>query len=205
MAARAAVGFRVHSGWAAAVAVAGPPDNPAALARRRIEMVDGGVPGAAQPYHAAAGLKISDAEHLVSNSAERAAQLGQRALAAMLEELRGKGYTVTGCGLLLASGRPLPPLENILASHPLIHTAEGELFREALRTASRQCGVAVAAIKEHDLFDRAATDLLIATDAIHARLSAMGKAMGPPWRQDEKYAALAGWWALATEQKLPIQ
>jgi hypothetical protein len=199
MAARAAVGFRAHSGWAAAVAVAGPANAPTAIARRRIEMVDQGVPGAAQPYHAAAGLNIRDAERIVTNCAARAALLAQRALAAMVEELLGAGYAVTGCGLLLASGRPLPALESILASHPLIHTAEGELFREALRAASRECGVPMAVVKERELFTRGTSELGIPEDALQRRLSEMGRAMGSPWRQDEKYAAMAGWLALAEE------
>jgi hypothetical protein len=197
MAARAAVGFRAHSGWAAAVAVAGPADAPAAIARRRIEMVDRGVPGAAQPYHAAAGLNIRDAERIVTNCAERAALLAQRALAAMVEELLSAGYAVTGCGLLLASGRPLPALESILASHPLIHTAEGELFREALRAATRECGVPMAAVKERELFVRGTAELGMPADALERRVSEMGRAMGAPWRQDEKYAAMVGWLALA--------
>jgi hypothetical protein len=199
MAARAAVGFRAHSGWAAAVAVAGPADAPVAVARRRIEMVDRGVPGAAQPYHAAAGLKIRDAERIVANCTARAALLAQRALAAMLEELQGSGYAVTGCGLLLASGRPLPALESILASHPLIHTAEGELFREALCAASRECGMPMVLVKERELFTRATADLGIPADVLQVRLLEMGRAMGPPWRQDEKYAAMVGWLALAGE------
>ena len=197
MAARAAVGFRAHSGWAAAVAVAGPADGPAALLRRRIEMVDRSVPGSAQPYHAAAGLNVRDAERIVTSCAARAALLAQRALAAMVEELRDAGYAVTGCGLLLASGRPLPGLESILASHPLIHTAEGELFREALRAASRECGVPIAAVKERELFARGTAELGIPADALQQRLSEMGRAMGAPWRQDEKYAAMVGWLVLA--------
>jgi hypothetical protein len=54
---RAALGFRVHSGWAALVAVAGSP--PAVV---------------------------------------------------------GPGHEAVGCGVLLGSGRPLPPLAQILAS-----------------------------------------------------------------------------------------
>ena len=93
----------------------------------------------------------------------------------------------------------MPALENILASHPLIHTAEGELFREALRAASRECGVPLAAVTERELFARAAADLRIPVDAIQQRLAEMGRAMGPPWRQDEKYAAMVGWLALAAD------
>jgi hypothetical protein len=93
----------------------------------------------------------------------------------------------------------LPALESILASHPLIHTAEGELFREALRAASRECGVPMAAVKERELFTRGTAELGIPADALAARLSEMGRVIGAPWRQDEKYAAMVGWLALAGE------
>jgi len=198
MGTRAAVGFRAHSGWAAAVAVAGPPDAPAVITRRRIEMADRGRAGPAQPYHAAVGLEIREAERVVGECAARAATLATTALRAMIEDLRVLGHAVSGAGLLLASGRPLPALEGILASHALIHTAEGELFREALRAASRECGVPLIAIKERDLFTRAAADLRMPAKQMERHIAAMGKAIGPPWRQDEKLAAAAAWLALSS-------
>jgi hypothetical protein len=97
---------------------------------------------------------------------------------------------------LLASGRPLPALESILASHALIHTAEGELFREALRAACRACGLRVIGVKERDLFTLAAADLGIPAKRIGEHVTAMGKTIGPPWRQDEKFAAVAAWMAM---------
>lgn len=191
-----AVGLRAHSGWAVAVAVAGPVNAPVAIARRRIEMADRGVVRAVQPYHAAVGLNTSDAERMVGDCAARAALLAQQALSVMIEELRAAGYAVSGCGLLLASGRPLPSLERILLSHPLIHTAEGELFREALRAGCRGCGLPLTAIKERELFTKASADLGVPASALERQVAAMGRPMGPPWRQDEKYAAMAAWCCL---------
>ena len=196
MAGCAAVGFRAHSGWAVAVAVGGPVDAPAAITRRRIEMVDAGVPGAAQPYHAAVGLDSQEAERIVASCGARAAQLAGAALRGIVEELRATGHEVAGCGLLLASGRPLPALEKILASHAMVHTAEGELFREALRAAGRECGLPLAAVRERELFSRGAADLGIPEKRIQERFAEMGRALGPPWRQDQKSAALVAWLAL---------
>lgn len=187
MAARAAVGFRAHSGWAAAVALGGPAEAPVVLARRRIEMVDRGMKGAAQPYHAAVGLEIGAAERAIAKCAARAATLAGVALRGMIEELAG--HEMTACGLLLAAGRPLPALAAILASHALIHTAEGELFRDALRTASRACGLPLTEVKERDLLTRAPARL-------QQQVAQMGRTLGPPWRQDEKFAAMAAWLAL---------
>lgn len=142
-------------------------------------MRERGAAGPWQPYHAAVGLDIREAEQSVANCAARAAALAADGLRGMVEDLRQLGHRVVGCGLLLGSGRPLPPLEKILASHPLLHTAEGELFREALRAASRECGLPLTEVKERDL-----------------PLTAIGKPIGPPWRQDEKLAAVAAWLAL---------
>jgi hypothetical protein len=196
----AAIGFRAHSGWAAAVALAPagaiPLDAPAAIMRRRIEMADRGAPLPSQPYHAAVGLDIREAEQHVANCAARAAVLATNALRGMVEDLRQLGHRTAGCGLLLASGRTLPPLEGILASHPLLHTAEGELFREALRTACRECGLPIVTVKERELFQRAAVDLDLSAERIERHVAAMGKGLGPPWRQDQKLAAVAAWLAL---------
>jgi len=114
----------------------------------------------------------------------------------MVEDLRQLGHPVHGCGLLLASGRPLPPLAKILASHPLLHTAEGELFRDALRAACRDCGLPIVTVKERELFPLAAADLRLPAERIEHHLAAMGKGIGPPWRQDQKLAAVAAWLAL---------
>jgi hypothetical protein len=104
----AAIGFRAHSGWAVAVAVAGPLDSPAVILRRRIEMIDRGTAGIAQPYHAAVGLEIAEAGQLIRTCAAHAAALAATALRGVVEDVRQLGYGVCGCGLLLASGRPLP-------------------------------------------------------------------------------------------------
>jgi hypothetical protein len=90
----------------------------------------------------------------------------------------------------------LPELESILASHALIHTAEGELFRDALRAASRGCGLPLTTIKERELFQQAAADLHLPAERIERHVAAMGKGIGPPWRQDQKFAAVAAWLAL---------
>jgi hypothetical protein len=196
MSSPAAIGFRAHSGWAAAVAVSGPPEAPAVVSRRRIEMRERGAAGPSQPYHAAGGLDIREARQLVANCAARAAALATTALRGILKDLRQLGHEVAGCGLLLSSGRPLPKLESILASHALIHTAEGELFREALCAASRECGLPVTTVKERELLTRAAADLRLPVSQLERHVAAMGKAMGPPWRQDQKFAAVAAWLAL---------
>jgi len=194
---RAAVGFRAHSGWAALVAVAGPLRSPIVIDRRRIELVEPGIPK--QPYHAAEKLGLKEAENLVRRCTDTARILARRALRAVVDEMREKGrHDVVACGLLLGSGRPLTTLAATLASHALIHTAEGELFRDALRDASQHCGLPVTGVKERELFTCAAAKLRVPANELLRRVTEMGTAIGPPWTEDQKHAALAGWLALVS-------
>ena len=192
-----ALGFRAHSGWAALVAVAGPPRSPAVVDRRRIQMVDPGIRGAAQPYHSAAELDLKEAEQLVKRSTDQVRLRALRAVRETVDDLRKQGHDVVGCGILLSSGRTPTTLAATLASHALIHTAEGELFRQALAYAAEQCGLPVTAVKERELLASAVDRLGAPADQLQQRLAAWGRALGPPWRQDQKYAALAAWMALA--------
>ena len=62
----AALGFRVHSGWAAMVVLTGPPASPSLLERKRVMLIDRSSDGAAQPYHTAAELDLPEAEQRVA-------------------------------------------------------------------------------------------------------------------------------------------
>jgi|SRR5579863_1320703 len=197
---RAALGLRVHSGWAAAVVVAGDPRSPAAITRRRIELVDHSTRDAKQPYHAAAEMDPKDAEKFIHQAIERTALHALHALSELIDGVRKNGHSVSGCGMLLASGRPLPALAATLASHALIHTAEGELFRNALANAARQQKLPVTAVRERDLYASAAGALGLPVDRLREHTSAMGRAVGSPWRQDEKLAALVAWLALVSRK-----
>ncbi len=176
--------------------MAGTPRSGAVLFRRRIELVDPAVTGARQPYHAAEGKKLPKAREIIRRCATDANRLARQAFREAVAELENGGHHVAGCGLLLASGRPLPPLEAILASHALIHTADGELFRNALAAAGEDGGVRVTGVREKELLARSAARFRLSAEEIPRRLKEIGRSLGPPWTQDEKFASLAGWLAL---------
>ena len=192
----AAIGLRSHSGWAALVALSGAVESPAVLDRRRIEIADRRIDGSLQPYHAAEEMGLPKAEAYLARCTAAADRLAQAALADAVEGATGKGHEVVACGLLLASGRPLPALAAILKSHALIHTADGEHFRAALAHAAEGCGLPVLAVKEKDVLARAAKALGMPSARLERVVAEMGKPLGPPWRQDEKLATLAAWVAL---------
>lgn len=195
---RAALGMRAHSGWAAVVAVGGSPRAPVVVDRRRFEIADPTIPGSKQPFHASKGSDLKEAKEYLRRCENRTKFLARAELRAAAAELEKKGHSVVGVGVLLGSGRPLPPLAATLASHALIHAAEGEFFRNALVEASRHCKLRVTGVREKELFERAAAELRIPAEKLQLHLAEMGRAIGPPWRQDEKFAALVAWMVLAT-------
>ncbi len=197
----AALGFRAHSGWAALVAVAGPLRSPMVIDRRRIELADCGVPRPVQPYHAAQRLDLKEAEEVVRHAVNEARRLARRDLRAVVNHLRAMGHQVVGCCILLASGRPAGTLAETLASHALIHTAEGELFRGALTNACEHCRLPVTGVRERELYARGAAELHLPVEELRRRMTELGRDIGPPWGQDQKHSALVAWLALAARSK----
>ena len=192
-----ALGLRAHSGWAALVAVAGTPRSPEILLRRRVELADPDFEGSKQPYHAAEGKNLPAAEKIIGRCTGDARRLAGEALDEALADLKTEKRPAVACGLLLASGRPLPGLEVILASHALIHTADGELFRDALAAAADERRLPVTRIREKEISARAAESLGIPEEDLAQCLKSAGRLIGSPWTQDQKLAALAAWVALA--------
>jgi hypothetical protein len=109
----------------------------------------------------------------------------------MLDGVTARKYRVLGCAMLLASGRALPSLQKILASHALIHTAEGEFFRNVVREACEHFRIPVVGIRERELDERANTTFGNRAPSVRQHISELGKTVGSPWTQDEKTAALA--------------
>ena len=198
---QAAVGFRVHSGWAAAVAVSLEKGEPVVLARQRVHLVETFTYEFRQPYHTAEKMLIGQAREFIARMEGEARRLAYRAIRELASRTQEQGVKLTRCGLLLASGRALPALEKIVASHALIHTADGELFREALLHAGARCGLVDFRIREKELLDRAENVLRLKSAALLRRVTELGRPFGSPWSQDEKFAALAGWIALASASR----
>jgi hypothetical protein len=192
----AAVGFRVHSGWSAAVVVSLERGKPVVLRRKRIELVKIFNYDFRQPYHTAKRMPFDGGREFISSVRTQAGNLGCDALRELQEELKTAGSRLKTAALLLASGRALPALKSILDSHALIHTAEGELFREAVAEACVRSGMKLYRVREKELIGEATRALRMAEPALLKRVTELGHPHGAPWSQDEKFATLAAWMAL---------
>jgi hypothetical protein len=194
---QAALGFRAHSGWTSLVVLALENGVPVVLARQRPHLVETFTYTFRQPYHTAEKMALDEARLFLVSARNEARRLALSAIRSAEAEVKQQGFQVTRCALLLASGRPLPALHKILASHSLIHAADGELFREALLHASARCHLKVTGIKERELLAGAAKTLRRNPEKLLREVTEMGRPLGAPWGQDEKFAALAAWLSLA--------
>jgi hypothetical protein len=79
--------------------------------------------------------------------------------------------------------------------------AEGDLFRRALIHGIKRCGLHLTTVPERGAWAGTAPDLPMLLEELQRFLTEMGRAIGPPWRQDEKHAALAGWLGLAASRR----
>ena len=190
---RCAVGFSVHTGWAACCVISAELRAPAILARERIELL-----GDAQRFvfHRAAELNPTDGRRSVADARVEAARAAKRALEGLVERARAEGLTIVGCAVVARQGT-LPPLAEIVKAHPRIHTAEGGFFRDVLIEAAAAQGIAAQIVPPKELDALAAKTLGMPAAQLATLLAAAGKRAGPPWGRDEKLAALAAWTLLS--------
>jgi hypothetical protein len=193
----AAIGIRPHSGWGALVVVAGVPGAIEVLDRRRVVITAPEISGSSQPYHFAKGKNLAEAERYLAECAATSEELAWEALRETMEKAHACGQVVRSCAILLAAGRSLPALPKILASHPLIHTAEGEFFRQSFRGAGELLGMQVTGIRERELDERARAVFGKNADSLKREIASLGSSLGPPWTSDQKNACLAALLALS--------
>ncbi len=189
----AALGFRVKSGWAAAVLLDGPVDALRVLDCRRIELSDPALPETRQPYHADFGTHEEDSAKIERRT--RAIQsAAARSVAQLLRSCADRGCSIAAAGLVV--GSQVDPA-SIANPHIRAHASEGRLFRTVLADALRSRGVAGFVIVERRAYENAARVLKRDEAELKQVLSSLGRRLGIPWRADEKLAALAAWLALA--------
>jgi hypothetical protein len=190
----AAIGVQMHSGWGVLIAVSSA-DSLELLDRKRIVVVDPAMPGGKQPYHHARllldGQNLAVAERYLEEYAAACEQMATFAIKEAVLGVRSQGYRIVGTAILQGAGRPLPPLAQILAAHPLIHTAEGEFFCRAARIACERLKIPVTGIRRRNLDERAKISFGKRANQLKRNIANLGKPLGPPWTADHKDAVLA--------------
>jgi hypothetical protein len=172
-----ALGFCSRTGSAAAVAV--DIASCRFAGRWAVELVSPGTP--VQLYHAATGLPATRLDRFVRTGVDKVrAVAGER-----LDELVAELGRVRVVGVVTGDN-PVPddlPVAQIVAAHPLMHAAEGQLYRDALIDAAAARGLAAHGVPRGQAQDLVTGDLA-------AAVAELGLAAGRPWRKEHKLAAI---------------
>jgi hypothetical protein len=187
-----ALGFRVKSGRAIAVAMSGSTAAPAVVLCREVALGDPRVAATRQPYHAAFGTARDDLEEI----ARLTAIIEQCAAASIAALLDTDGIAGHGCAAAaLVVGSLIDPA-TVGNRHIRAHASEGRLFRLVLERALESYGVRCTTIVEKQLPEHAAHTLRRSEAAIRRLVGGLGRAVGGPWRAEQKAAATGAWMML---------
>ena len=189
----AAIGFSAHSGWAAMVVLGGTMAAPSLLDRSRVSLIDDRDPEAKQPYHAVEFLCVEEATGRLDGYLSVAIRMARESIQAQSEKLGNLGIALKSVGILESSSRKDIPLSSILASHALIHAAEGDHYRNALSAAAELLRLEVCRLQARALEEHAMKCLRLPHKRLLDTVSGLGREVGPPWGADQKKAALLAW------------
>ncbi len=186
-----AIGFSDHSGWAVLAVVERSPGAEFQLRfRRRIQTCPTSLPR--QAYHAV-GEQGAPRETI---GEVKVAALGLSAAA--IEDAKREAHELIAAAVAMGRMQIPGDVDRVLASHSLLHAAEGEMYRDALSTAAADCGLRVVRFLNKEVRSEAAAALGWPLAQLDAWLAATGKAVGAPWTKDEKDASAAALLGLAT-------
>jgi hypothetical protein len=188
----AALGFRVKSGWAAAVLLTGSACSPQLCDVRRIDLSDPRLPETRQPYHAAMGKLETDTTEI--NRRVRAVRsIAQQSIAALLAGYHQKGYVIGRAALVV--GSQVDP-DSIANAHIRAHAFEGQLFRSVLEETLQANRIRTEMLIERNAYAQAVAKLKESNDNVRCVIRNFGRVAKGPWRAEQKLAALAAWLAL---------
>ena len=191
---RVSIGLRARTGRAIAVVLGGSSASPVVLQRAELSLVDPRLPATDQPYHEVMHMPWKKAQVAVRKLADAVEQMATKGLAQLIGDLQADDYGVSGIGIV---GAPERSLDKIGSPHIRAHAAEGVLFRHVLQIAAEKNRIHQRTFAEHKFINLAASELNFRVEDLERRLTDLGRAVGRPWRADEKAAATAAWLALA--------
>lgn len=187
-----ALGFRVKSGFAIAVVLSGPKSAPVLLARRIVSLSDDDVGETKQPYHQGFGTAQDDLEAIARLTAIIKLRAKQSVIDLLADPLF-EGRACRNAGIVVGSVIDPATVGN---PHIRAHASEGRLFRTVLEEALAGRGITCTVVVEKTLGTQARAAIDKPAGQIAKAVGNMGRALGGPWRAEEKSAATAAWMVL---------
>jgi hypothetical protein len=188
-----AIGLRAKTARAIVVVLGGSADSPTVLLKEEIRLVDPKVPGTAQPYHEVMDLPWEASQRAVQRYARAIESVATKELARLIKQMTKDGATVVGVGIVGAKDRDLARIGN---NHIRAHAAEGVLFRAVLEFGAEKNGLRRCAFSDRDFVAITKSELGMKYSSVAGKIDELRGSVSPPWRTDEKQAALAAWLVL---------
>jgi len=185
-----------HTGWAHLVCVAAHGRVPAVIERRRVTLIDPGLP--TQPYeHDTMAMREDEADDLIARVQKSVSACSVRAL----ERLVGELAPVSPVVALAIREPPFPSIPNsvaaVHASYQLRCSADGMMYQQAICRAASRLTLAVQLCKRGEESNRAAEQLGVPPGDVEDFVARSGRPAGPPWTEEHRRAFAAGIAALA--------
>jgi len=188
----AALGFRVKSGWAAAVLLTDSARSPRLCDVQRIALSDPRLPETRQPYHAAMGRLETDTNK-ISRRVDVVRRITEKSIAKLLAAYRQQNFTIKRAALVV--GSQIDPA-SVANPHIRAHAFEGQLFRSVLEKSLQTHCIRTDVLIERDAYAQAAIQLEQSDENVRRMVQNFSRETEAPWRAEQKLAAVAAWFAL---------
>jgi hypothetical protein len=188
----AALGFRVKSGWAAAVLLTGSAHSPQLCDVKRIDVSDPRFPETRQPYHAAMGKLETDARK-INRRVDVVRRIAEKSITKLLAGYRQQNFTIKRAALVV--GSQIDP-HSVTNPHIRAHALEGQLFRSVLQESLHAHRILSDILIERDAYARAAVQLKQSNENVRRVIQKFRRDTEASWRAEQKLAAVAAWVAL---------
>lgn len=183
------VGIEDHYAWANFVSVTTSGSDDILLDRRRVALLGQNLTGS--PYHGeAVHMPLSDAEKLVREVTASANAHAKLALSALIAELAPA--TCRGIAIRVPPLAEWPQtVAEVEANTWIRNRADGMIYHHALTQAAAQLDITVFHFEKDTVLEAAAQIRGRSTDDFERQLKALGKRLGPRWRQGHVVACAA--------------
>jgi hypothetical protein len=188
----AALGFRVKSGWAAAVLLTDSGRSPQLCDVQRIDLSDPRLPETRQPYHAAMGRLETDTRK-INRRVDVVRRITEKSITKLLAGYRQQNFTIKRAALVV--GSQIDP-HSVTNPHIRAHALEGQLFRSVLQESLHAHRILSDVLIERDAYAQAAVQLKQSNENVRRMIQKFGRDTEASWRAEQKLAALAAWVAL---------
>lgn len=195
------VGVADHSGWAMLVTVAAIDGHPTVIDRRRVELIEKGLPS--QPYHhETTALAETEAEQLVRKVKSSVAASTALALDRLAADL-SPHYQVSSVTIRQPPLDNLPPtVADVHRSYYVFCRADAMLYHSAIVSAARDRGWNVLLHRRGEELARAAEALGLSVDDVERFINDLRPTLKSPWTAEHRHAFAAAIAGLGKQSRL---